>query len=74
MARRRRYKPRIVRMPVGEPKAGLTHEDMALVARSAAEHRARGHQGSLPQAFLLLEDWCLPRDIDPIVSKLTGST
>ena len=25
MARRRRYKPRIVRMPVGEPKAGLTH-------------------------------------------------
>ena len=66
MARRRRYKPRIVRMPVGEPKAGLTHEDMALVARSLQSTVREGTRDLYRKHFSYFEDWCLPRDIDPI--------
>ena len=51
---RRKSKRRIVRMPVGEPKAGLTREDMALVEMSLRSTVADGTRDSLPQAFLLL--------------------
>ena len=66
---RRKSKRRIVRMPVGEPKPGLTREDMALVEMTLRSTVADGTRDLYRKHFSYFEDWCLPRDIDPIEAE-----
>ena len=56
-------------MPVGEPKPGLTREDMALVEMSLQSTVAEGTRELYRKHFAYFEDWCLPRDIDPMEAE-----
>ena len=56
-------------MPVGEPKAGLTREDMALVEMSLGSTVAEGTRDLYRKHFSYFEDWCLTRDIDPMEAE-----
>ena len=63
---RRKSKRRIVRMPVGDPKPGLTHEDMALVKKSLQSTIEDSTKDVYRKHFSYFKDWCLPRDVDPM--------
>ena len=63
---RRKSKPRIVRMPVGEPKQGLTREDMDLVKKSLQSTVADSTKDVYRKHFSYFDNWCLAREIDPM--------
>ena len=63
---RRKSKPRIVRMPIGEPKPGLTHADMDLVRKSLQGTVAERSKDVYRKHFSYFEDWCLPLGVDPM--------
>ena len=66
---RRKSKPRIVRMPVGEPKAGLTPEDMALVGQSLRSTVRQSTREVYRKHFGYFYEWCQPRGIDPMEAE-----
>ena len=66
---KRRSKPRIVRMPLGDPKPGLTREDMALVEKTLQSILRDSTKDVYRRHFGYFEDWCRPRDIDPMEAE-----
>ena len=66
---RRKTTPRIVRMPVGDPKPGLTHEDMALVERSLQNTVSENTKIVYSKHFQYFKDWCQLRGIDPMEAE-----
>ena len=53
-------------MPAGDPKPGLTREDMALVKKSLQSTVSDGTKDVYRKHFGYFANWCLPRDIDPM--------
>ena len=66
---RRKSKARIVRMPAGELKPGLTQEDRALVESSLQSTLAEGTRKVYYYHFAYFEEWCKPRGIDPMEAE-----
>ena len=56
-------------MPVGDPKPGLTEEDMALVKKSLRSTAADGTQDNYRKHFGYFKDWCRPKGIDPMEAE-----
>ena len=63
---RRKSKPRIVRMPAGDLKPGLTSEDRDLVKKSLQSTVSDSTKDVYRKHFAYFDDWCLPKEIDPM--------
>ena len=63
---RRKTKARIVRMPTGDPKPGLTDEDMALVRQTLQSTVATSTKTVYKRHYTYFMEWCEPREIDPM--------